>query len=236
MKKILISDYDQTFYINDEDIELNKIAVEKFRKDGNIFVFATGRSYEEFKNKVNEYDLKYDYAILNHGATILNSNDEVIENFAIANSIIPNIKEDILNTKFIKYFCCSLFESRVDFNYQDLTKIYAKYDNKELAMKVNEIINCKYGNYINSYYVTKNSIEIISNKTNKFYAIELLTKRLDIFRDNIYTIGDGYSDIEMIRNYKGYCMKDSVEELLDYCKDKKVESVSELIRKIYNIK
>lgn len=34
MKKLLASDYDQTFYINDEDIEKNKIMVEKFRSSG----------------------------------------------------------------------------------------------------------------------------------------------------------------------------------------------------------
>ena len=56
--KILISDYDQTFYINDKDIEKNKLLVKKFRIEGNIFVFATGRSYEDFKNAVNKYSLE----------------------------------------------------------------------------------------------------------------------------------------------------------------------------------
>ena len=31
MKKILVSDYDQTFYLNDEDIEKNKTSLKKFR-------------------------------------------------------------------------------------------------------------------------------------------------------------------------------------------------------------
>lgn len=30
MKKLLVSDYDNTFYINDEDIEKNKNQVKKF--------------------------------------------------------------------------------------------------------------------------------------------------------------------------------------------------------------
>ena len=51
MKKLLVSDYDQTFYINDEDIEKNKIAVNEFRSKGNIFVIATGRSYDDFMKK-----------------------------------------------------------------------------------------------------------------------------------------------------------------------------------------
>ena len=51
MKKLLVSDYDQTFYINDEDIEKNKIAVNEFRNQGNIFAIATGRSYYDFIKK-----------------------------------------------------------------------------------------------------------------------------------------------------------------------------------------
>ena len=50
-KKILVSDYDKTFYLNDEDIEKNKIAINEFRKRENIFIIATGRSYFDFHNK-----------------------------------------------------------------------------------------------------------------------------------------------------------------------------------------
>ena len=77
-KKIFVSDYDQTFYLNDEDIEKNKIAINEFRKKGNIFVIATGRSYFDFQNKVDEYNLNYDYVIINHGATILDKNNNIL--------------------------------------------------------------------------------------------------------------------------------------------------------------
>ena len=52
MKKVLISDYDQTFYLNDKDIEENKKVIKRFRELGNIFIIATGRSYMDYKNKV----------------------------------------------------------------------------------------------------------------------------------------------------------------------------------------
>ena len=47
-------------------------------------------------------------------------------------------------------------------------------------------------------------------------------------KKTIYTIGDGYSDINMIKEFNGFAMKNSVEELkkLDI---KKYDSVSELI-------
>lgn len=230
-KKMLVSDYDQTFYLSDEDIEKNKKAVDKFRKEGNIFVIATGRSYFDFHNKVDMYNFEYDYVIINHGATILDNNDNVFANFFINDEIINNIKEDLQLEKSIKGFCCSRLESRVDFDHKDLTKINVKYNSKEEAMTINEIINSKYSNYINSYYVTENSLEVISNETNKSKAINLLLNRLDVSLENVYTIGDGYSDIGMIKDFNGYAMANSVKELKEVA-TKEYESVSNLIAEI----
>ncbi len=230
-KKILVSDYDQTFYLSDEDIEKNKKAVDKFRKEGNIFVIATGRSYFDFHNKVDMYNFEYDYVIINHGATILDNNDNVFANFSINDEIINNIKEDLQLEKSIKGFCCSRLESRVDFDHKDLTKINVKYNSKEEAMTINEIINSKYSNYINSYYVTENSLEVISNETNKSKAINLLLNRLDVLLENVYTIGDGYSDIGMIKDFSGYAMVNSVKELKQVA-IREYESVSDLIDEI----
>lgn len=231
MKKVIVSDYDQTFYINDEDIEKNKIAIKEFRDKGNFFIIATGRSFGDLKRKVKEYNIQYDYCIIDHGATILDKNDNILFSFSMDNDIIEKIKNDMLLEKSINHFCCSLLESRVDFNYKNLTKIHARYNSKKEAMDINESINKKYYKYVNSYYVTENSIEIISNKTNKSKAIELLMDKLDIEAKNVYTIGDGYSDIEMVKDFNGYCMKDSVEELKNVAK-KEYTSVSYLVKEV----
>lgn len=230
-KKIIISDYDQTFYINDEDIERNKVAVSKFEEKGNLFIIATGRSYLDFKNKVEAYNINYNYVILNHGATIIDSNDNIIYNFTIDNEIISKIKDEISIEKSIRLFCCSALESRVDINHKDLTKIHIKYHTKEEAMEINKILNNRYSQYINSYYVTGDSIEIISSKTNKSNAIRLLTQKFKIDDKNIYTVGDGFSDIEMVKDFNGYCMEESVEELKKVA-IKEYKSVSELITEV----
>ena len=231
MRKILVSDYDQTFYLNDEDIEKNKKSVEEFRKKGNILVFATGRSYFDFMNKAEQYKLKWDYLIINHGATILDKNNNIISNYTIDNNIIKNIEKDLEIEKAIKYFCCNLENSRTNFNDKDLTKIHAKYE-KNKAEQINSLINKKYAEFVNCYFVSGNAVEIISNKTCKSNAIEEIVQIEKVNRENIFTIGDGYSDIEMIKNYNGYCMEESVQELLKICNGKIVKSVSELIEKI----
>ena len=95
MKKLLVSDYDQTFYLDDFDIEKNKKAVTKFKSKKNIFVIATGRSYYDFYNKQKKYNFNFDYAILNHGTTIINKNGKVLTNISINNDIIEDIKENL---------------------------------------------------------------------------------------------------------------------------------------------
>lgn len=228
MKKVLASDYDNTFYLNDEDIEINKEAVREFRDAGNLFVIATGRSYMDLQKKVNAYDLVYDYAIIDHGAGIIDNEGNGIDSVYIENSIALSIKKDLCLENSISNFCCSMFESRVDFKHKNLTKINVKYKTKEEAWQVNEAINKKYGEYVNSYFLTSNSIEIISNKTNKSHAIEVLANCLDIDKENIYTIGDGYSDMEMIRDFNGYRMENSVKGLKEMT-DKSVKNVAELV-------
>ena len=227
-KKILISDFDQTLYLNDEDMDKNKIAIKKFREKGNIFVIATGRSYYDFYNKVNLYHFDYDYVIINHGATILDKSNNVLVNFPIKSEIINNIKNDLQLEKSLTKFCCSKLDSRVDFNHKDLTKINVSYNSKEEAMTISKTINNKYYNYVNSYYILNNSLEIISNKINKSKAIDILLDKLNISRNNIYTIGDGYSDFEMINDFNGYTMVNSVKELKDIA-IKQYKSVSDLI-------
>lgn len=231
MKKLLVSDYDQTFYINDEDIEKNKIAVNEFRKKGNIFVIATGRSYADFMKKKNQYNIECDYLIINHGATILDQKDNIIFNEKIPNEILESLKLDLHIENSERNFCCSILESRVDFEYKNLTKIHVKYNDSEYSNKILKKLEEKYNGCINAYLVSGNSIEIISKNANKSKAIKLLSKEIEIGQEKIYTIGDGYSDIEMVKDYNGYAMKESVDELKNVALEG-IDSVSDLIRKI----
>ena len=235
--KMLVSDYDQTFYLNDQNIKINIDMVEQFRKAGNKFVIATGRSYMDFKEKVNLYNINYDYAILNHGAIILDNKDKIIAEYFINEKIVSNVKKDLNSEKSIKNFCCSTFESRINFNsnYNPLTKIYSKYESKEYAMYINNKINKNYSEYVNSYYVSTNAVEVISKEINKSKAIKLLANSLKLNQSSIYTIGDGYSDIQMVKDYNGYAMFNSIDELKKEANGV-YESVSLLIEDILNNK
>ena len=102
MKKIIVSDYDNTFYRNDDDIEKNKLKVKEFMELSNIFIIATGRSYLDFMEKEDLYKIKYNYLILDHGATILKDDEkrgtmakvslEKIRNYTVENMAKEHIR------------------------------------------------------------------------------------------------------------------------------------------------
>ena len=100
---------------------------------------------------------------------------------------------------------------------------------------MNEIINKKYSEFVTSYNITSSSIEIISNKTNKSKAIQILADKLEIDKTNIYTIGDSYTDIQMVKDFNGYCMQDSVKELKEVA-NREYKSVSSLVDDIMKSK
>ena len=228
--KVLVSDYDKTFYLNDLDIKKNIKTVREFQELGNLFIIATGRSYFDFKKKVNQYNIVYDYVFLNHGATILDKNDNVLFNIPIENTNIEKLKQDLQLEKSLEYFCCSELASRVDFTYPNLTKIAVRYLPFVSISKVKQKIENEYP-YLNVYLVSTNMLEIISNNINKSKAISLLLNYLKIDKDGVYTIGDGETDIDMIKDYHGYAMTNSVKEIKKESIDE-VESVYKLIKKI----
>ena len=225
--KILVSDYDKTFYTDEENIKINIEKVNQFMKT-NIFVINTGRSYLDFKKKEEIYNIKYNYLVINHGASII-KNNQIIYNTPINN----NIKKQIINDLDIKYsteiFTCSGLESRLTLENDNLTKIHIKYKNEEKAKQIYNKISNKYGNFIVVYLISKGKgIEIVSKNANKGIATKEIAKLENIKKENIYTIGDDASDLEMIKNFKGYAMKNATDEIKKYAL-KEFDNVYELI-------
>lgn len=232
MTKMLVTDYDKTFYINDSDIIKNIKSIQQFINEKNIFTIATGRSYQDLKIVQKKYNFKYNYAIINHGATIIDDKDNILSNIPIDKNIIFSIRKDLMLEKSVLAFYCNKLESRSEFK-EGLTKINIRYQDEQTAIEITNLINKKYNNYVNAYHISTYSVEIISNTTGKKEAIKYLQKLLNLNIKDIYTIGDSYSDIEMIKEFNGSIMKESIQELKELNK-KEYESVSDLVNDIKN--
>ena len=228
---VLVSDYDLTFYQNEEGISKNIEKVKEFRCKGNIFIFATGRSYNDFMDVVNKYNLEYDYVIINHGASILDNKGNILVNYMIDNKVLDMVKKD-LDLNNASYYGVSTLNSPVSI-IKDLTKICLKYSFILNAIKVSNLINDKYFDFLNCYHISDYSLEIVDIKASKLKGVKYLEEKLNLNKDDIYTIGDGFSDIGMIKEYLGYVVDNALDEVKEY--GISIDSVASLIDRIIKL-
>lgn len=222
---LLATDFDRTFYTNNIDLKRNIDNLPKFR-ERNKFVIITGRSYGDFIN-LTKNSIKTDYLIVNHGATIL-KDDEIIKSIYISESTKKKIME-LFDFNKITYFASHDKDSRVDINTLDLSKINIQLSDNLVAKKAADYINENFSDieaYISMRH--KNHIEIVNKKANKANAIRYVSNLEKINKHLIYTVGDGYTDIEMIKQFNGYAISDAVDELKEYAIDT-ISSVSDMM-------
>lgn len=236
MKKIIITDYDKTLYLNDEDIKNNIKYIEKFRNNNNLFVIATGRAYSVFEDKIELYNIPYDYILLNHGAVIINNKKEIIYRELIDKENLINIINVIQTLPVIEIVLFDELDRFKTIN-DNITKIMIRFETRELVEKSYKILNEKFKNIFNMYLINSknNRIEIISKKTNKAVAIKKLEEYENIKKEYTYTIGDSSNDVEMIKEYNGFGMTISENSVYDVA-SKLYDSVSLLIEDILNEK
>lgn len=115
-----------------------------------------------------------------------------------------------------------------------LTKIMFEMKDEFFAKELSSKINVQYKNYVKSYVILAKKaifVEIISIKTDKEKAIEKILQMEHIRDNDVYPIGDGVNDVEMILRYDGYGMRHS-EEIIYKSTTKLCNTVAELIEKI----
>ena len=221
---MLVSDYDDTLTIEKEK---NLKHIKKFMKD-NIFVIATGRSYISIKQrlKLDMQGLIPNYLITNHGATIINNNNKVINTSFIEKEVVDKILQLINREKIhkINYYGSKKFNG-------DINKIMLTFKNIEDATGVFNII--KNTDLVTTYLINRKGkmpkVEIINKNTNKAETIKYIEKLEN--PNKIEVIGDGPQDIEMIKEYKGNCVTNAVHEVKKISK-KEYKYVYELIQEL----
>lgn len=235
MKKIIFSDYDKTFYLNDDDLVKNIDAVKRFQKAGNKFVIATGRSYPDYVDKMLHHQVPYDYLMLNHGSQILSKDLQVIKSDYLEASVVSKIYEIASGYESVyQILLFDDFKRHQELITENVTKIMIKSNSLEEAIEMNDLFNKTHEFNAKSYKLISGDhwlIEIISGDTNKSRAIEHLLEYEQIPEEAVYTIGDASNDVEMIKRFNGFGMVNSEECVLQVA-SKLYNSVSELINEI----
>lgn len=189
--KLIVSDFDLTFF--DDNYDENIKLVNDFVDKGNIFVIATGRSYELLKKEIENKNIKFKYLICSDGAIILDETLNILKQIVFdecINEIIEHLKKD-----------SNLLSIDIDSNQIGISGVYCIFNDIEYASKVLENIKQKYNV---DGYVTTHGINIINKGISKVNGIDYIKGILKIEDENIYTVGDSINDVEMIEKYNGY--------------------------------
>lgn len=232
MRKIVVSDYDGTFFLNKKEIKKNVEEVNEFRTEKNLFVIATGNNLRTFKKAILENNIKYDYLILDQGACIFDNKETLLKACFLEQQTSKELINEI-GQKYKEYKLYNPYTETEDIN-ENITKISVNITDLQEAISFTSKINNEFKGHIHAYTMIFNEInivEIVSAKIDKSEAIKYIADKENVLKSNIYTIGNGYNDISMIQNFNGYCMKSSVKELLNKCKNS-VDSVADLIEKV----
>uniref|UniRef100_UPI00403EFA0F HAD family hydrolase n=1 Tax=Candidatus Enterococcus willemsii TaxID=1857215 RepID=UPI00403EFA0F len=241
--KFLFCDFDGTLYrnsrISKEDIQ----AIIQWQQAGNQFVFATGRDIRSLEEKLRNYpQIKPNYVIGNNGATIgMTSynklNKENITNLLKAMNdqkpVIEHIKLSVAigrqGLELIKIFSVAEALTVLNMNDAELYQMAIQFPTSEAAQVFVSSYAVKYPQC--AFLQNIQTVDIVSQHTNKATAIAYLSDELAIASEHVYTIGDGLNDQNMLQQYTSATFP-WVAESLKQSATYQVHSVAEWINHI----
>lgn len=224
---LLVSDYDQTLFMDDLTFRINLKKLEEFRQSGNIFMLSTGREYSSIKSEVIRNKIPYDYISCGDGTALYDGGGKLLIHYHLN-------KNDLDYSTYLKLKYNSKIEitdinSGIE-NFPDHRIIAIKdIDYKNIILEIEEYFKqyLQYSDYIIKY----NLICLIPKGINKSTTIKFLEDELKLKKSSIFTIGDHNNDYEMIRDYNGFSMVWGTRKAKQYAL-KKYLALSQLISNI----
>ena len=239
--KLLVTDYDGTFLIDEVSLKKNIKAVNKLRKLGFKFIISTGRSFSSIKKQVELHNIPYDYLHCADGACVFDNNDNLLNFYEMDHQILDELMNLIKNVNYEEIQIC--YPKTYEDTYNKNDKIagvnivfrgenYSPQFEKDF-LKLKE----KYPNYNFLIYdhITYVYLCIKAPNICKSAAIKFMEEKYNIDPKDIYVIGDSDNDIEMVRDYKGVSIMGKNDEIKEYSKKQYnhvYEYISDIIKDV----
>ncbi len=253
--KLLASDYDGTLRYGQDVMEKDIDALQEWKKDGNLFVIVTGRSYESINAQIQKYQIPVDYVITNNGGMVFDKEGKILLSqyldYDVCIQILHHIKEYDLVTSYVvndgvHRHRIVLKQGVEDHRYPNLKPDLTEAElldmghfaqivlsmpsiesSLDVAKKINDLYYDQVVAYPNNYVV-----DIVPKDVSKASGMEFLSHFIEVEKEDVYTIGDGYNDIPLIDyGVNGSVMAWADEDVKSHAK-KEYNSICELIKDI----
>lgn len=227
MKKILISDYDDTLFTDEITLKSNIEKIKNFQKCGNIFVIATSRSLWSMMEEIQKYKIPYDYLFVNVGAGIFDNKGKNLYVNYISYEEKQNIENVLKNYPDLSITRYGIQEEQLP-NSQEIVGYKIKGDIRNLET-IYEIFKNKLEKFELILKKSENKLFLNHKDNTKEKAIKTLIELFPEYKNyEVITVGNDDVDYKMLQLYDGYRMINSSELLLKNIK-KIVNSVGELV-------
>lgn len=246
MRKIIASDYDGTLArphlgVTDADRE----AIRAWRKAGNLFGIVTGRGrMEEELERVN---VEYDFTIVFNGTEIYDGQGDLVlsrmGNGKVLYDALPVMLRqegdwvDIVGKERSYYatYQDALVEARTSWvkqeeirNVPGFRQIYALRRTDREALEIAAELQERFGDYM-SPLVNGSWLNIAPPGVTKASGVLAYAKMMGVDEKNIFTIGDSYNDLDMVRRFAGFSVLNGAQELKAVA-SQVVDGIQELVR------
>lgn len=234
--KILASDFDGTLYRNGTISSEEKIAVSKWRSEGNLFGVVTGRNYASLREDLDKFDLEYDFIISTNGALIRDGKGAVLKSFesdrSISRELVAFIEKNNATWAEMMYLdsCHRRLikrrtpDSELIVNWEILDESSTFHQISftlfgiDKAKKLSAEINEKYFGRLSAYCLINDdkktaNIDVVKFGVSKAHALEEYAALKGVKRENVITVGDNYNDLPMIQAFSGYIMDSAADEI-----------------------
>lgn len=243
--RIIGSDYDGTLNHNGID-DKKKKALERWRREGNIFALISGRGPESVMEVYNKQQFPCDYLIADSGAVIMKTDGTVISDIRCDGSLtVPLLKllfekgcpwgqiqtgnpcriyADPKNCKDEDEF---VLENMPEIPY--FNQISTELPDVEKAAEVTACVKSHFGDKLNPLQ-NGVCIDIVRADMNKAKGLYILMEHLGAKYEDIIAVGDNVNDSDMIKEFRSYAMENGVDEVKKLA-DFVTVGITELIEK-----
>ena len=225
--KILVSDFDESFY-NDE-FDRNIELVNDFVSKGNIFIIATGRSMHDLMKTIKDKDIQVSYYICSDGSTIYDQFLNIIYRKDLEDKDVRPLYNMLVNDKnIISSYIDTTTGLTGDVN-RSANRIVGVFIDYEKALDLAYSIN---NTFDNAYaYLSKTHININNKHVNKAISLSYLKEYYNFDENDIYTFGNDINDISLNMYDNSYILKSASEQIKTGFKHS-VDSFEEVIADI----
>ena len=235
--KLLVSDFDGTFYTGENPIKKNVETIHRWRSQNNLFMLSSGRSFESLMDKVEKYQIPIDFLATEDGSHLFDKTSTLLHetnmSLDIYSALTPLFHMD--HYEEIQFGTTREYENAFP-NNQPISSINFVLKDQNITpeflaeWKRIKAIHPTYSFLVYGYGDTVFFCIKPQNVT-KSTPIQFLESYIpNLSKEEIYTIGDGDNDKFMIEEYNGYQI--GINPRLRKCSLKTYKNVRQLIHDI----